>query len=422
MNAFLKELQSRGLVSQMTNEQSIINQLNNGATLYCGFDPTADSLHVGSLLPLITLLRFKKAGHTVLPLIGGATGMIGDPSFKAAERTLNDERTVVSFKNAIVEQIKSIVGQDVKVVDNHDWTANMSVLEFLRDIGKHFSVNAMIAKDSVKSRIERPEQGISFTEFSYQLLQGMDFWKLSQLHNCTMQLGGSDQWGNIIAGIDLIHKKEGNDFVATGITMPLVTKSDGTKFGKTESGAVWLSAEKTSPFKFFQFWLGLSDVDTKKLFKLFSFKSVDEIDAIFKEDESRDKPLAQQILAEEMTMIVHGEAALQSVLIMNKALFGGDFDSLSEDDFINLEKEGVPVFTSSEKNIVELLVMTKLTESKRLARDLIKSGGISVNGVKTNAKTFEDIQALSYSKTDLKHNKFLVLKRGRNKFIIIKSL
>jgi len=422
MNAFLKELQSRGLVSQMTNEQSIINQLNNGATLYCGFDPTADSLHVGSLLPLITLLRFKKAGHTVLPLIGGATGMIGDPSFKAVERTLNDEKTVVSFKNAIVEQIKSIVGQDVKVVDNHDWTANMSVLEFLRDIGKHFSVNAMIAKDSVKSRIERPEQGISFTEFSYQLLQGMDFWKLSQLHNCTMQLGGSDQWGNIIAGIDLIHKKEGNDFVATGITMPLVTKSDGTKFGKTESGAVWLSAEKTSPFKFFQFWLGLSDVDTKKLFKLFSFKSVDEIDAIFKEDESRDKPLAQQILAEEMTMIVHGEAALQSVLIMNKALFGGDFDSLSEDDFINLEKEGVPVFTSSEKNIVELLVMTKLTESKRLARDLIKSGGISVNGVKTNAKTFEDIQALSYSKTDLKHNKFLVLKRGRNKFIIIKSL
>lgn len=422
MNAFLKELQSRGLVSQMTNEQSIINQLNNGATLYCGFDPTADSLHVGSLLPLITLLRFKKAGHTVLPLIGGATGMIGDPSFKAAERTLNDEKTVVSFKNAIVEQIKSIVGQDVKVVDNHDWTANMSVLEFLRDIGKHFSVNAMIAKDSVKSRIERPEQGISFTEFSYQLLQGMDFWKLSQLHNCTMQLGGSDQWGNIIAGIDLIHKKEGNDFVATGITMPLVTKSDGTKFGKTESGAVWLSAEKTSPFKFFQFWLGLSDVDTKKLFKLFSFKSVDEIDAIFKEDESRDKPLAQQILAEEMTMIVHGEAALQSVLIMNKALFGGDFDSLSEDDFINLEKEGVPVFTSSEKNIVELLVMTKLTESKRLARDLIKSGGISVNGVKTNAKTFEDIQALSYSKTDLKHNKFLVLKRGRNKFIIIKKI
>lgn len=421
MNAFLKELQSRGLVSQMTNEQSIINQLNGGATLYCGFDPTADSLHVGSLLPLITLLRFKKAGHTVLPLIGGATGMIGDPSFKAAERTLNDEKTVVSFKNAIVEQIKSIVGQDVKVVDNHDWTANMSVLEFLRDIGKHFSVNAMIAKDSVKSRIERPEQGISFTEFSYQLLQGMDFWKLSQLHNCTMQLGGSDQWGNIVAGIDLIHKKEGNDFVATGITMPLVTKSDGTKFGKTESGAVWLSAEKTSPFKFFQFWLGLSDVDTKKLFKLFSFKSVDEIDAIFKEDESRDKPLAQQILAEEMTMIVHGEAALQSVLIMNKALFGGDFDSLSEDDFINLEKEGVPVFESSEKNIVELLVLTKLTESKRLARDLIKSGGISINGVKTNAKTFEDIQTLSYSKTDLKHNKFLVLKRGRNKFVIIKS-
>lgn len=421
MNAFLKELQSRGLVSQMTNEQSIITQLNGGATLYCGFDPTADSLHVGSLLPLITLLRFKKAGHNVLPLIGGATGMIGDPSFKAAERTLNDEQTVVNFKNAIVEQIKSIVGQDVKIVDNHEWTANMSVLEFLRDIGKHFSVNAMIAKDSVKSRIERPEQGISFTEFSYQLLQGMDFWKLSQLHNCTMQLGGSDQWGNIVAGIDLIHKKEGNDFVATGITMPLVTKSDGTKFGKTESGAVWLSAEKTSPFKFFQFWLGLSDVDTKKLFKLFSFKSVDEIDAIFKEDESRDKPLAQQILAEEMTMIVHGEAALQSVLIMNKALFGGDFDSLSEDDFINLEKEGVPVFESSEKNIVELLVLTKLTESKRLARDLIKSGGISINGVKTNAKTFEDIQTLSYSKTDLKHNKFLVLKRGRNKFVIIKS-
>lgn len=422
MNTFLKNLQDRGLISQITNENSVIEQLNNGATLYCGFDPTADSLHVGSLLPLITLLRFKKEGHTVLPLIGGATGMIGDPSFKAKERTLNGKITVLKFKNAITEQIKSIVGHDIEVVDNHDWTANMSVLDFLRDIGKHFSVNNMIAKDSVKSRIERPDQGISFTEFAYPLLQGMDFWQLSQIHNCTMQLGGSDQWGNIVAGIDLIHKKEGNDFVATGITMPLVTKSDGTKFGKTESGAVWLSPEKTSPFKFFQFWLGLSDVDTKKLFKLFSFKTIEEIDCIFKEDESRDKPLAQQLLAEEMTEIVHGKKVLESVLMMNKALFSGDFDNLSELDFINLEKEGVPVFETSETNIVELLTLTKLTESKRLARDLIKAGGISINGIKTNAKNFDDIQALSYSKNDLKHEKFIVLKRGRNKFIIIKNI
>jgi tyrosyl-tRNA synthetase len=253
MNVFLNELKQRGLIAQLTNEEKITTQLNNGAKLYCGFDPTADSLHVGSLLPLITLLRFKKAGHTVMPLIGGATGMIGDPSFKAQERTLNDETTVQSFKASIIEQIQSIIGHDTHVIDNNDWTADMNVIEFLRDIGKHFSVNAMINRDSVKSRLEREDQGISFTEFSYQLLQSMDFWHLFKNESCSMQLGGSDQWGNITTGIDLIHRREGNDAIATGITIPLVTKSDGTKFGKTESGAIWLSAEKTSPFNFSSF-------------------------------------------------------------------------------------------------------------------------------------------------------------------------
>ena len=313
MNAFIEELKQRGLVSQMTDEQKISTLLDNGVSLYCGFDPTADSLHVGSLLPLITMLRFKKAGHTVFPLIGGATGMIGDPSFKAQERTLNDEATVHKFKEGISAQIKSILG-DVELVDNHTWTSQMSIIDFLRDVGKHFSVNAMMSKDSVRSRLEREDQGISFTEFSYQLLQSMDFHHLWKEKGCQLQLGGSDQWGNITAGIDLIHKREGNDVVATGLTMPLLVKSDGTKFGKSESGAVWLSADKTSPFDFFQFWLKVADADIPKFFKMLSFRSVEEIDRILAEDSQRDKPMAQQLLAEELTALIHGEEALNSVI------------------------------------------------------------------------------------------------------------
>lgn len=419
MNAFLNDLKQRGLIAQLTNEEKITTQLNNGAKLYCGFDPTADSLHVGSLLPLITLLRFKKAGHTVMPLIGGATGMIGDPSFKAQERTLNDEATVQSFKASIIEQIQSIIGHDTHVIDNNDWTADMNVIEFLRDVGKHFSVNAMINRDSVKSRLEREDQGISFTEFSYQLLQSMDFWHLFKNESCSMQLGGSDQWGNITTGIDLIHRREGNDAIATGITIPLVTKSDGTKFGKTESGAIWLSAEKTSPFNFFQFWLNVKDSDIEKLFKMFSFRSIEDINSILDADKELKKPMAQQLLAEELTLIVHGKTAFESVMRMNNALFNNNFDNLEEVDFIALEKDGMPSLTTNEKSLLELLVVSGLAKSKREGRDFIKSGAVSVNGIKNVESDFDAINNMRVN--DFKLSKFAILQRGKRNFTLIKS-
>lgn len=419
MNAFLNDLKQRGLIAQLTNEEKITTQLNNGAKLYCGFDPTADSLHVGSLLPLITLLRFKKAGHTVMPLIGGATGMIGDPSFKAQERTLNDETTVQSFKVSIIEQIQSIIGHDTHVIDNNDWTADMNVIEFLRDVGKHFSVNAMINRDSVKSRLEREDQGISFTEFSYQLLQSMDFWHLFKNESCSMQLGGSDQWGNITTGIDLIHRREGNDAIATGITIPLVTKSDGTKFGKTESGAIWLSAEKTSPFNFFQFWLNVKDSDIEKLFKMFSFRSIEDINSILDADKKLKKPMAQQLLAEELTLIVHGKTAFESVMRMNNALFNNNFDNLEEVDFIALEKDGMPSLTTNEKSLLELLVVSGLAKSKREGRDFIKSGAVSVNGIKNVESDFDAINNMRVN--DFKLSKFAILQRGKRNFTLIKS-
>lgn len=419
MNAFIAELVNRGLISQMTNEEKIGEQLDNGVSLYCGFDPTAESLHVGSLLPLITLLRFKKAGHTVFPLIGGATGMIGDPSFKAQERSLNTVETVETFKAGIVAQIKSIVGDDVEVVDNNDWTKNISVIDFLRDVGKHFSVNSMMSKDSVKSRLERDDQGISFTEFAYQLLQSMDFWHLLKDKNCSLQIGGSDQWGNITAGIDLIHKKEGNDVVATGLTLPLLVKSDGTKFGKSEGGNVWLSPEKTRPFDFFQFWLKVGDEDIGKFFKMLSFKSVEEIEQILEDDKQRDKPIAQRLLAEELTALVHGEEVLQSVLRNTEALFTSMFDNLTAFDFTNLEKDGMIAVETNEFNLVELIVNTNLAKSKRQAREFITSGAIQVNGVKIQETDFETINLLKID--DFKFSKFAILQRGKREFRLIKK-
>lgn len=419
MNLFITELLNRGLISQMTNEEKISEQLDKGVSLYCGFDPTAESLHVGSLLPLITLLRFKKAGHTVFPLIGGATGMIGDPSFKAQERSLNTVETVEAFKAGIVAQIKSIVGDDVEVVDNNDWTKNISVIDFLRDVGKHFSVNSMMSKDSVKSRLERDDQGISFTEFAYQLLQSMDFWHLLKDKKCSLQIGGSDQWGNITAGIDLIHKKEGNDVVATGLTLPLLVKSDGTKFGKSEGVNVWLSPEKTRPFDFFQFWLKVGDDDIGKFFKMLSFRNIEEIEQILEDDKQRDKPIAQRLLAEELTALVHGEEVLQSVLRNTEALFTSMFDNLTAFDFTNLEKDGMIAVETNEFNLVELIVNTNLAKSKRQAREFITSGAIQVNGVKIQESDFETINLLKIN--DFKFSKFAILQRGKREFRLIKK-
>lgn len=410
-----KELQERGIVKQVTHD-TLEQRLEQPISLYCGFDPTADSLHVGSLLPMVTMLRFKKAGHTVIPLVGGATGMIGDPSGKSQERTLNEVDTINVFKSSIQEQITSIVKEPC--VDNLSWTSQINMIEFLRDFGKFFTVNSMLAKESVKNRIEREDQGISFTEFSYMLLQAMDFLHLFQSHNCQLQLGGSDQWGNITAGTELVRKKLGSDVDCFGLTMPLLTNSEGQKFGKSESGAIWLDAKKTSPFKFFQFWLSTADADVYKFLKLFSFKSLDEIQNIEEEDKnSGKKPIAQQLLAEEMTLLVHGKDALDSVLRMNHALFTAEFNQLSIIDFNELKADGTPFLQISERTpLVDLLISTELAKSKREARQFISSGAVLVNGIK------EIDENSSIDSSQGFHNKFVVLKRGKKNFSIIEFI
>jgi tyrosyl-tRNA synthetase len=410
-----KDLEQRGLIKDVTHGNELESFLaENKVTLYCGFDPTADSLHVGSLLPLVTLMRFSIFGHTPLALIGGATGLIGDPSGKADERTLNTEDIVNSFKKAISEQINSIISCDT--VDNFNWTNSMSIIEFLRDIGKEFTVNSMMAKESVKNRIDREEQGISFTEFSYMLLQSMDFFKLKESHNCSLQIGGSDQWGNITSGIELIRKKCGHKEKAFGLTIPLLTKSDGSKFGKSEKGNIWLDPNKTSPFKFFQFWLGTSDSDIYKFMRFFSLKTVEEIDAIEKLDkESGSKPIAQKLLAEELTELVHGKNSLNSVIRITDSIFSSGFDNLTELDFEQLTLDVLETFELKENsNIVDVLVESNLAKSKRLAREFISNNAISINGDKNISLDFKLI------KSDGFFNKFHVIKRGKKNISLIK--
>ena len=410
----LEDLEKRGLIHQVTHKEQLSEKLENESiTLYCGFDPTAESLHVGSLLPMVTLLRFKNAGHNIIPLVGGATGMIGDPSGKSEERTLNSLETIESFKKSIMNQVTGILKAECK--DNLSWVSEIDMITFLRDFGKHFSVNSMLNKESVKQRVSRDDQGISFTEFSYMLLQSIDFLKLFEQENCTLQIGGSDQWGNITAGNDLIKRKLGNDKEVFGLTIPLITNSEGKKFGKTESGAVWLDPNKTSPFAFFQFWLKTPDSDVYKLLKFFSMKSVEEIEEIERKDkESGKKPEAQRILAEELTALIHGEEGLESVLRITEALFSSDFSKLSLEDFNQLKADGIDAFKLSEsKNLVDVLVETSLASSKRQAREFIKNGAVQINGQKEESNDFEfDTESMFF-------NKFAVLKRGKRNFALI---
>ena len=381
----IQDLQSRGLIAQTTDIEALDALLNEQKiSLYCGFDPTADSLHIGHLLPVLALRRFQQAGHTPIALVGGATGMIGDPSFKAAERSLNSAETVAGWVESIRNQLKpflSFEGENAAIMANNaDWFGSMNCLDFLRDIGKHFSVNAMLNKESVKQRIERDDVGISFTEFAYSLLQGYDFAELNKRHGAVLEIGGSDQWGNITAGIDLtrrLHQKQ-----VFGLTLPLVTKSDGTKFGKTEGGAVWLNAKKTSPYQFYQFWLKVADADVYKFLKYFTFLSIEEIDAIEAKDQaSGTKPEAQRILAEEMTRLIHGETALQAAQRITESLFAEDQSSLTESDFEQLALDGLPAFAvSGSLNVVEALVKTGLASSNKEARGFVNSKAVLLNG------------------------------------------
>ena len=381
----IQDLQSRGLIAQTTDIEALDALLNEQKiALYCGFDPTADSLHIGHLLPVLALRRFQQAGHTPIALVGGATGMIGDPSFKAVERSLNSAETVAGWVESIRNQLKpflSFEGENAAIMANNaDWFGSMNCLDFLRDIGKHFSVNAMLNKESVKQRIERDDVGISFTEFAYSLLQGYDFAELNKRHGAVLEIGGSDQWGNITAGIDLTRRL--NQKQVFGLTLPLVTKSDGTKFGKTEGGAVWLNAKKTSPYQFYQFWLKVADADVYKFLKYFTFLSIEEIDAIEAKDKaSGTKPEAQRILAEEMTRLIHGEAALQAAQRISESLFAEDQSSLTESDFEQLALDGLPTFEVSESlNVVETLVKTGLASSNKEARGFVNSKAVLLNG------------------------------------------
>ena len=385
MNALIQDLKQRHLIAQTTDEATLGEILDTQKiTLYCGFDPTADSLHIGHLLPVLTLKRFQDAGHTPIALVGGTTGMIGDPSFKATERTLNSAEIVAEWVNKIKTQLSpflSFEGSNAAIMANNaDWFMSMNCLDFLRDIGKNFSVNAMLNKESVKQRLARDDVGISFTEFAYSLLQSYDFSQLNQRYGCILQIGGSDQWGNITAGIDLTRRLNQN--AVFGLTLPLVTKSDGTKFGKTESGAVWLSADKTSPYQFYQFWLKVADDDVYKFLKYFTFLSVEKINQIEENDKnSGQKPQAQRILAEEMTKLIHGEDALTAAQRISASLFDGQIGDLTESDFAQLALDGLPTFNvSGSLNVVEALVKTGLASSNKDARQFVKSSAVLING------------------------------------------
>ena len=425
----IKDLQSRGLIAQTTDIEALDALLNEQKiALYCGFDPTADSLHIGHLLPVLALRRFQQAGHTPIALVGGATGMIGDPSFKAVERSLNSAKTVAGWVESIRNQLKpflSFEGENAAIMANNtDWFGNMNCLDFLRDIGKHFSVNAMLNKESVKQRIERDDVGISFTEFAYSLLQGYDFAELNKRHGAILEIGGSDQWGNITAGIDLTRRL--NQKQVFGLTLPLVTKSDGTKFGKTEGGAVWLNAKKTSPYQFYQFWLKVADADVYKFLKYFTFLSIEEIDAIEAKDKaSGTKPEAQRILAEEMTRLIHGEAALQAAQRISESLFTEDQSHLTESDFEQLALDGLPTFEVSESlNVVETLVKTGLASSNKEARGFVNSKAVLLNGKPAEANNPNHAAEKpddAYMLTDehKRFGKYTIVRRGKRNHALL---
>ena len=425
----IKDLQSRGLIAQTTDIEALDALLNEQKiSLYCGFDPTADSLHIGHLLPVLALRRFQQAGHTPIALVGGATGMIGDPSFKATERSLNSAETVAGWVESIRNQLTpflSFEGDNAAIMANNaDWFGSMNCLDFLRDIGKHFSVNAMLNKESVKQRIERDDVGISFTEFAYSLLQGYDFAELNKRHGAVLEIGGSDQWGNITAGIDLtrrLHQKQ-----VFGLTLPLVTKSDGTKFGKTEGGAVWLNAKKTSPYQFYQFWLKVADADVYKFLKYFTFLSIEEIDAIEAKDKaSGTKPEAQRILAEEMTRLIHGEEALAAAQRISESLFAEDQSHLTESDFEQLALDGLPTFEVSESlNVVETLVKTGLASSNKEARGFVNSKAVLLNGKPAEANNPNHAAEKpddAYMLTDehKRFGKYIIVRRGKRNHALL---
>jgi tyrosyl-tRNA synthetase len=415
----LQDLEFRGMLYQVTDYDELRQRLNSGpVTLYIGFDPTADSLHVGSLLPILGLRRFQLAGHKPIALVGGGTGLIGDPSGKSSERGLNPEEVVDEWTVKIRAQLERFLDfnspqNPARIANNYDWLGKQQVITFLRDIGKYFPIGYMLSKDAVKSRLST---GISYTEFSYMILQSYDFLRLNEDYGCEMQAGGSDQWGNITAGIDLIRRVSNRK--AYGLTFPLVTKSDGTKFGKTESGTIWLDPAKTTPYRFFQFWINTDDRDVIKFIKYFTFLSRDEIIDLEKEvDENPGKREAQRVLAREVTALVHGKDALSRAEKISQALFYGNVKDLMEDEI----EEGlmdVPSVTieGKEIGIVDLLVTAGISPSRRQAREDLKNRAIYIND-----QCVTDINKM-LGLNDRLRERYTVIRRGKKNYFLVKWL
>ena len=415
-NALIEDLKWRGLIYQQTDEQGIEDLLNKEqVTLYCGADPTADSLHIGHLLPFLTLRRFQEHGHRPIVLIGGGTGMIGDPSGKSEERVLQTEEQVEANVQGLSKQMNRLFefGTDkgAVLVNNKDWLGQISLISFLRDYGKHVGVNYMLGKDSIQTRLEH---GISYTEFTYTILQAIDFGHLNRELNCKIQVGGSDQWGNITSGIELMRRMYGQT-EAFGLTIPLVTKSDGKKFGKSESGAVWLDPEKTSPYEFYQFWINQSDEDVIKFLKYFTFLDKEEIDRLEQsKEEAPHLREAQKALAENVTKFIHGEEALNDAIRISKALFSGDLKSLTGKELKEGFKDVPQVSLSSETtNIIEALIETGIATSKRQAREDVNNGAIYINGERQQSVDYE------LSNDDKIDNEFTIIRRGKKKYFMV---
>jgi tyrosyl-tRNA synthetase len=419
-----EELQWRGLLADCTDMQELPKHLAGGPiVLYCGFDPTADSLHVGNLVPLIALRRFQLAGHHPIALAGGATGLIGDPSGKSAERQLLTRELLGHNIASVKEQLRKLLDFDAaanpaRLMDNADWTAPMSFLDFLRDVGKHFSVNMMVSKESVRARMEDRETGISYTEFSYMLLQAFDFYELRRQFNCELQIGGSDQWGNITAGIDLCRKKLGAHVF--GLTLPLITNADGSKFGKTVAGAVWLDPKKTSVYRFYQFWVRTDDRDVIKMLKFFTFLSREEIaDLERQHNEKPEARAAHKALARTVTEMIHGPAATSEAIHASEILFGGGLEGISESTFGDIVGE-VPTkaiarirFDGAGVPLLDLLVETALSTSKGQGRKDVEGGGISINNIR-EANTQRHVTA-----ADLLFGKYLLLRKGKRNYLAV---
>lgn len=419
-----EDLRWRGLLNDATEPEQLQARLAAGpVTLYCGFDPTASSLHVGNLVPLLALRRFQEFGHRPIALAGGATGLIGDPSGKAAERQLLTREVLEANIAGIKEQLRRFLDFDAaangaQLLDNASWTVPISFLDFLRDIGKHFSVNMMVNKESVRARMEDRESGISYTEFSYMLLQAHDFFVLRQQHGCELQIGGSDQWGNITAGIDLTRKKLAAQVF--GLTVPLITNADGTKFGKTEKGAIWLDVARTSVYRFYQFWIRTDDRDVVRYLKYFTFLSREEIESLEKQHlEKPEGRVAHKALAETATKLVHGENAAEEAIRASEILFGGGLEGISEGTFNEIVNEAPSKeaarakFESAGFPLVEALVLTGLSSSKGQARQDIQGGGIYLNNVR------EPNAQRHLNTTDLLFGRYTLLRKGKRNYAVL---